>query len=46
MKLVVTLTKEIADELEAIVLTQLIKTKLAEHPDIKIESYVHNKIDS
>ncbi len=46
MKLVITLTKDVPDEAAAHDLVATVKAKLSEFPDVKLESYVHNKIDS
>lgn len=45
MELVITLTKTVVDTAEAEVLTEVVKTKLADYPDVKVQSYVHNNIE-
>ena len=43
MQLTITLRREVADEDSGEVIFQLVKTKLADHPEIKISGSVQKK---
>ena len=45
MTLTIILTKQVDDQTEAQTLTQLVKDRLEDHPDVTISAEVHDKVE-